>query len=162
MDDALDSLKFEKNFTNRFLYTRVKAVNSFNESEESKERIFSQMLSYGSVALFILLPFFTLFLKLYYIRRKYTYVDHLIFVFHTQTVFFMLFTIFMLFEIFGLNPPLWIFTILFLLYLVLAMKNFYQQGYFKTIAKFMLLNFSYFIVAVMGGVIILIISFAFL
>jgi len=68
----------------------------------------------------------------------------------------------MLFEIFGLNPPLWIFTILFLLYLVLAMKNFYQQGYFKTIAKFMLLNFSYFIVAVMGGVIILIISFAFL
>ena len=54
------------------------------------------------------------------------------------------------------------FTILFLLYLVLAMKNFYQQGYFKTIAKFMLLNFSYFIVAVMGGVIILIISFAFL
>lgn len=162
MDDALDSLKFEKNFTNRFLYTRVKAVNSFNESEENKERFFSQMLSYGSIALFILLPFFTLFLKLYYIRRKYTYVDHLIFVFHTQTVFFMLFTIFMLFEIFGLNPPIWIFTLLFLLYLVLAMKNFYQQGYFKTIAKFSLLNFSYFIVAIMGGVIILIISFAFL
>ena len=61
MDDALDSLKFEKNFTNRFLYTRVKAVNSFNESEESKERIFSQMLSYGSVALFILLPFLRYF-----------------------------------------------------------------------------------------------------
>ena len=162
MDDALDSLKFEKNFTNRFLYTRAKTLNSIGKSKEYREQFGSQMLSYGSVALFILLPFFTLFLKLYYIRRKYTYVDHLIFVFHTQTVFFMLFTIFMLFEIFGLNPPLWIFTILFLLYLVLAMKNFYQQGYFKTIAKFMLLNFSYFIVAVMGGVIILIISFAFL
>ena len=110
MDDALDSLKFEKNFTNRFLYTRVKAVNSFNESEESKERIFSQMLSYGSVALFILLPFFTLFLKLYYIRRKYTYVDHLIFVFHTQTVFFMLFIYFFFLVLLKVQVPRFLFS----------------------------------------------------
>ncbi|MBG7610974.1 DUF3667 domain-containing protein [Polaribacter sp. BAL334] len=160
MDDALDSLKFEKNFTNRFLYTRVKAVNSFNESEENRERFFSQMLSYGSVALFILLPFFTLFLKFFYIRRKYTYVDHLIFVFHTQTVFFMLFTIFILLEIFGLNPTEWIFIILFLLYLILAMKNFYQQGYIKTFAKFILLNLSFLIVASIGVALLFIFSFA--
>ena len=31
--------------------------------------------------------------KFYYVRRKLTYVEHLIFVFHSQKVFFMLFTI---------------------------------------------------------------------
>lgn len=83
---ALDSLGFKKNFTNRFLYTRAKAVNSL-ATKDSREEFLSQIISYSSVALFILLPFFTLFLKLFYIRRKYTYVDHLIFVFHIQTVF---------------------------------------------------------------------------
>lgn len=162
MDDALDSLEYEKNFTNRFLYTRAKTLNTFSKSKESRQQFLSQMLSYGSIALFILLPFFTLFLKFFYIRRKYTYVDHLIFVFHTQTVFFMLFTIFVLLEIFGLKPHLWIFTVLFLFYLFLAMKKFYQQGYLKTFIKFILLNISYSIVLSIGGTIFLLISFAFL
>ncbi|WP_445747571.1 hypothetical protein [Polaribacter sp.] len=162
MDDALDSLKYEKNFTNRFLYTRAKTLNTFGKSKESRQQFLSQMLSYGSVALFILLPFFSIFLKIFYIRRKFTYIDHLIFVFHTQTVFFMLFTIFVILEIFGLKPLLEIFTFLFLLYLFLAMKNFYQQGYLKTFSKFILLNISYSIVLSIGGIIFLIISFAFL
>jgi len=59
MDDALDSLKFEKNFTNRFLYTRVKAVNSFNESEESKSAFLAKC------SLMVQLPclYFSLFLR---------------------------------------------------------------------------------------------------
>ncbi len=160
IDVALDSLNYDKNFTNRFLYTRAKAANSFTKSKETREQFLSQLLSYGSVALFVFLPFFTLFLKLFYIRRKYTYVDHLIFVFHIQTVFFMLFSIFYVLLICGVNPELWIFTILFLLYLIIAMKNFYQQGYFKTFIKFLLLNLSYTIVAIVGVVFLLLISFA--
>ncbi|WP_255513237.1 hypothetical protein [Lutibacter sp. Hel_I_33_5] len=160
IDTALDTLGYDKNFTNRFLYTRAKTVNSFSESKESREQYFSEMLSYGSVSLFILLPFFTLFLKFYYIRRKYTYVDHLIFVFHLQTVFFMLFSIFYVLKIFGVNPELWIFILLFLLYLYLALKKFYQQGYFKTFIKFLLLNFSYCIVGIFGVALVFLISFA--
>lgn len=154
---ALDSLGFEKNFTNRFLYTRAKAVNSL-VTKDSREEFFSQILSYSSVALFILLPFFTLFLKLFYIRRKYTYVDHLIFVFHIQTVFFMLFSIYFILEILDITPETWIFLVLFLVYLIIAMKKFYQQGYLKTIVKFCLLNFSYFLVATIGFSLLSIIS----
>lgn len=160
IDVALDTLGYEKNFTNRFLYTKAKKLNSFSESEESREQFFSEVLSYGSIALFIFLPFFTLFLKFYYIRRKYTYVDHLIFVFHTQTVFFMLFSIFTLLNIFDLKPKIWIFILLFLLYLIIAMKQFYQQGYFKTFLKFLLLNFSYLIVAFIGVIFVFLVSFA--
>lgn len=160
VDVALDSLGFQKNFTNRFLYIKAKRINSFTESEESRQEFFNEVLSYGSVALFIFLPFFTLFLKLYYIRRKYTYVDHLIFVFHVQTVFFMLFSIFVLLQIFDLQPQLWIFIFLFLLYLMIAMKKFYQQGYMKTILKFCLLNISYFAIGVIGVALVFLISFA--
>ena len=160
IDVALDSLGHEKTFLNRFLYTRAKTANAFTKSSDTREQFFSQLLSYGSVALFIFLPLFTLFLKLFYIRRKYLYVDHLIFVFHIQTVFFMLFSIYFLLEIFGANPELWIFTILFLLYLIIAMKKFYQQGYFKTFIKFLLLNFSYSIIAIIGITFVFLISFA--
>lgn len=160
IDDALDSLKQEKTFLNRFLYNRAVVANSFISKKESQEQFISQLLSYGSVALFIFLPFFTLFLKFFYIRRKYTYVDHLVFVFHTQTVFFMLLSIYFLLELFGLKPEVWIFILLFLIYLIIAMKKFYQQGYFKTFTKFCLLNFSYMIFGTIGIILVGLISFA--
>ena len=160
IDDALDSLNREKNFVNRFMYNRAKMINSFVDEKESQEQFINQLLSYGSIALFIFLPLFTIFLKLFYIRGKYTYVDHLIFVFHTQTVFFMLLSIYFLLELFGIKPELWIFTLLFLLYLLIAMRNFYNQGYFKTFVKFLLLNVSYSIIATLGIILVLLISFA--
>lgn len=160
IDAALDTLGYEKNFTNRFLYTKAKRINSFTESEESREEFLGEVLSYGSVALFVFLPFFTLFLRLFYIRRKYTYVDHLIFVFHIQTVFFMLFSIFVLLQIFEIEPSIGVFLLLFLLYLIIAMKNFYQQSFIKTFVKFILLNISYFFVGVIGVALVFIISFA--
>jgi len=160
IDIALDSLGYEKNFSNRFLYTRAKTVHSFTKSKETREQYFNQLLSYGSIALFIFLPIFTLFLKFYYIRRKFTYIDHLVFVFHVQTVFFMLFAFHFIFLIFHLEPKLWIFIILFLLYLYLAMKKFYQQGYIKTFFKFILLNISFGFIGIFGVAILFVISFA--
>lgn len=160
IDVALDSLGYEKNFSNRFLYTRAKTVHSFTKSKETREQYFNQLLSYGSIALFIFLPIFTLFLKFYYIRKKFTYIDHLVFVFHVQTVFFMLFAFHFIFLIFHLEPKLWIFIILFLLYLYLAMKKFYQEGYIKTFFKFILLNISFGFIGIFGVAILFVISFA--
>ncbi|MFT6190925.1 MAG: hypothetical protein ACJAXF_002540 [Polaribacter sp.] len=159
VDVGLDSLSYEKNFTNRFLFTKTKSLYSLTKNQESKDQFFSKVLSYGSIAIFIFLPLFTLFLKFFYIRRKYTYIDHLIFVFHSQTVFFMLFTIFLLLKLGSLNPKIWVFLVLFLLYLIIAMKKFYGQGYLKTILKFLLLNLSFIIVGGIGVTFLFIISF---
>ncbi|PQJ79366.1 hypothetical protein [Polaribacter porphyrae] len=160
IDPALDSLGYEKNFTNRFLFTKAKNLNSITKDEDSRSQFFSQVLSSGSVALFLLLPFFTLFLRFFYIRRKFGYVDHLIFVFHVQTVFFMLFSIFFILRICKLKPEIWIFIVLFLLYLIIAMKKFYQQGYIKTFFKFLLINMSYFFIAFVGVILVFLVSFA--
>lgn len=160
IDESLDSLQKEKTFFNRFTYSRAKVINSLITEGKSQEQFRNQLLSSSSIALFILLPFFTLFLKLLYLRKKYTYVDHLVFVFHTQTVFFMLLAIYFLAKLFGFTPTLWIFTVLFLLYLLLAMREFYQQDYFKTFVKFILLNFTYFLISIFGIVIVGLVSFA--
>lgn len=158
IDEALDSLKYEKNFTNRFFYTKVKTGESMFK-KENRDKFLSELLSYASISLFIFLPIFTIFLKLFYVRRKYTYVDHLIFVFHTQTVLFMLLTIITFIDIFVTTKSWWIFIIIFLMYLFLAMKKFYQQGFFKTFIKFLLLNIFYFFMASIGIVVVGLVSF---
>ena len=158
-DKALDSLKVSKNFKNRFMYQKAKLINEITSNNESKEKFLNESLSYGSVSLFVFLPLFTLFLKLFYIRRKYTYVDHLIFVFHTQTVLFMILTLFYLLSFFTSIKSVWIFILLFLMYLFLAMKKFYGQGFFKTFIKFTLLNIVYFFMSIFGAILVTLITF---
>ncbi|WP_272150689.1 DUF3667 domain-containing protein [Tenacibaculum aiptasiae] len=160
IDDALDSLKYEKTFLNRFFYSRAEVANSFVDKKEMREQFLNQMLSYGSISLFILLPIFTFFLKIFYIRRRYTYVEHLIFVFHTQTVFFLLITLYIILDFFTQTAEEGIFTLLFLIYLFIAMKSFYKQGYFKTFVKFSLINMVYLFLATIGIVIVGTASFA--
>ena len=160
IDTALDSLHQEKTFFNRFMYSRAQIMSSVVDKKEAREQFFSQLLSYGSVALFVFLPFFTLFLRLFYVRRKFNYVDHLIFVFHTQTVFFLLLSILSLISIFTDVKYIWIFLGLFLVYLFLAMKKFYNQGYLKTIAKYSILNLVYLFMGGIGVLIVGLISFA--
>ncbi len=160
IEDALDSLNVEHTFFNRFLYSRVKAFNAMAGDNKKREDFLKQMISYTSISMFIFLPLFTLFLKLFYIRRKYSYVEHLVFVFHTQTVFFLLSIIFYLVYYFKPNDYLiTIFLLLFLIYLFLSMRRFYQQGRFKTFMKFILVNFSFFIVSTIGAILIMGITF---
>jgi len=160
IEKALDSLKAEDTFFNRFLYSRVQTVNENGSDNDNFTQLKKQFISYVSISLFVFLPLFTLFLKLYYVRRKYTYVEHLVFVFHTQTVFFLLSIIFYLIYYFKPKDYMWgIFSLLFIIYLYLAMRRFYQQGRFKTFLKFILVNFSFFFVSIFGVVIIGLITF---
>lgn len=161
VNNALDSLEMDKTFTNRFLYSRTEVLNSFLSKRGETDKFYRQILSYASIALFILLPLFTLFLKIIYIRRKYTYVEHLVFVFHTQTVFFLLSSVFYLIGYFKeAEFLLGIFLLLFIIYLFMAMKRFYGQGYFKTFVKYLMANFVFTMLALIGSFIISFIAFA--
>lgn len=161
IDSALDSLKMEKTFGHRFLYSRVEVFNSFMSKESETQKFYSQILSYASIALFILLPLFAFFLRVIYIRRKLTYVEHLVFVFHTQTVFFLLFSAFYLIGYFkNTEFLLSVFFLLFAVYLFMAMKKFYEQGYFKTFIKYIIANFVFFLLAFLGSFTISFLAFA--
>lgn len=159
---ALDSLGYKKTFWNKMYYQQT--INSNKNYEKYKregtKEFFKTMVSYISISLFIFLPFFTLLLCLMYLRKKFTYIENLVFVFHVQTVFFLLLAIFYLLNLFlDTDGFLVVFTILFAFYLYKALRNFYQQRRLKTMIKFILLNSLYMFLAGIGFTIIAILSF---
>lgn len=162
-EQALDSLGYQKTFWNTFFYQQVKkAENNITQlnTDEGVKNLTNKFTSYISISLFVFLPVFTLFLKLLYIRRKFTYMEHLVFVFNTQTVFFLLFIIFYLLNlVVKMENVTWIFVLLFLIYLYKALRHFYQQGHFKTVLKFILLNSYYAFLGLVGVIIVAVISF---
>lgn len=163
INDALDSLSLSKTFSNKFWYSRAKLINEFSDgNEESTKQFVKEVMSYVSIALFLMLPVFCFFLKLLYFKNKYTYVEHLVFVFYTQSVFFILLTVFQIIGFFTKSTThlLNFFTLLFLIYLFVAMKRFYKQSYGKTFLKFCLVNSIYVLLSVVGSLSLLMITFA--
>lgn len=162
-EEAMDNLGYKKSFWNTFYYQQVKKAEANwaqLKTDEGVKNLIKKFISYISISLFVFLPVFTLFLKLLYIRKKFTYMEHLVFVFNTQTVFFLLFIIFYLLSlVFKMENTTWIFVLLFLVYFYKSLRNFYGQKRFITIVKFILLNSFYTFLAIVGVVIVAGISF---
>jgi len=162
-EQALDSLGYQKTFWNTFYYQQVKKAEA-NIAQLSTEtgvkNLIKKFTSYISISLFVFLPVFTLFLKWLCFRKKYTYMEHLVFVFNTQTVFFLLIIIFYLLNlVFKMENASWIFVLLFLIYLYKALRYFYGQGHFRTTLKFLILNSFYMFLALVGALIVAVVSF---
>jgi hypothetical protein len=158
--DALQKLGYENTYWNIFYYSKSQNINKMKDDPEFRKSYWDNIISKISVALFFLLPIFTLLVALLYIRNKYNYTEHLVFVFHVQTVFFILLIFFMIMN--RMVESEWImisFFLIFLFYLYKALRNFYGQGRFKTIIKFFILNFFFVILSFIGGVVISFLAF---
>ncbi len=158
--EAVKDLGYEQTYWNIFYYSKAQNINKMKNDPEFRKSYWDNIVSKISVALFFLLPIFTFVLALLYIRNKYNYTEHLVFVFHVQTVFFILLMFFMIVN--RMVGSEWIMTsffFIFLFYLYKALRNFYQQGRIKTIIKYLLLNTFFVILASIGGVIISFIAF---
>ncbi|MEI9992128.1 MAG: DUF3667 domain-containing protein [Rhizomicrobium sp.] len=97
-------------------------------------------------ALFLLLPLYALLLALFYIRRRKDYflVDHLVFSFSIHTfVFVAVMVAIGLTQILSGDIVAWLFFAVVSLYIFLAMKRFYAQGWFKTALKFLAISAVY-------------------
>ncbi len=104
----------------------------------------------------LMMPALALILKLLYIRRKRYYIEHLVFSFHYHAVAFFVASIGMLIglvqqrmnpDAYIEEPPLIIpiVYIIIVIYLFFAMKKVYNQGFFKTFAKYLFIGLSYLI-----------------
>jgi len=97
-----------------------------------------------STALFFLMPFFALVMKLLYIRRDYFYAEHLSFTIYYYNFFYLAGSLMMVFNII---PALdWISVLIgcwIYFYLLFAMKRMYAQGWGKTILKFGIFTFLF-------------------
>jgi len=117
--------------------------------------------------MFIILPIFALFLKLFYAFSKRFYTEHLVFLLHNHSFIYMLLMVQIglgfgeeklltidhwaaqtasgIFSFISVILGFWMFT-----YVFLAVKRFYRQGWFATIFKSISLGFIYFIMLVIG------------
>jgi hypothetical protein len=86
----------------------------------------------------LFIPFMALFHSLIYIRRKYYYVEHLVFVVHCTSLAFLLFIILIGLVYLGVSELVTLFFLIFPLYILFAMKRFYKQNWTKTIFKWLL------------------------
>lgn len=143
---ALASLEYRDSFYHSWLYDKVTDAMHFDP-----EIFGSYVIGKLPFIIFFFLPVFALFIWLLYVRRPYTYMEHLIFTFHNQTVLFVLFGIGWMFDDFAdSNWGMTLATLGFLFYLYKAMRRFYGQGRVKTFLKFLILNQLFFILAMVA------------
>jgi hypothetical protein len=146
--------RYEVNsFISKVVFTQtIKAI-------KKEDAIFEYFIGRLSWTFFLLVPLFALILKLVYIRRKQFYVEHLVFTFHFHAFLFSIISILILFE--NIFPKELIVALSFYIpiYLFISMKKHYQQGFRKTLLKYLLLLMSYVIVFAITTIITMMIIF---
>jgi len=111
--------------------------------------------------MFLLLPLYALLLALFHVRRRKDFylVDHLVFSLNIHTfVFVVLMLSVGLAQIMSGELVTWVFFIAMSVYIFLAMKRFYEQGWVITTVKFLLISGIYcifFLAPAMVGVLAL-------
>lgn len=96
------------------------------------------------ISMFFLLPIFALILKLLNYKRG-RFSHHLVFSFYFFSFLFMTFSVMLLIN-FIWDIPIWIEVLVAMstfFYLFLAMKHFYEQGYFKSFLKSSIATFLF-------------------
>jgi ribosomal protein L32 len=152
LDEAVTKYGIENSKGNQLAFN---AAQSMVKAKREPGAYLNSLISKLPFTTFFFLPVFTIFVWLAYIRKKHTYTDHLIFSFHNQSLLFILLIISSLIDsVFG-TASSGIFLLIFSIYLYKAMRNFYKQGRFKTIVKYVFLNTIFVILASIGVVVLL-------
>jgi len=134
-----------------------KTLTYFSNVLSSPKNLASNILKYLSWAFFVLLPVYALLLALLYVRKRLHFIRHLVFSVHVHSFIFLVHIIFALIVMLLPDISNWSFLITLAVsqvYLYLALKRFYQQGYGKTAVKFLLLGFLYSIILVTVSVLV--------
>ena len=108
-----------------------------------ESQLASTMISSVSWSIILMMPCVALVLYFLYKRRRFYYIENLIFTFHFHSFVFIVLTILIL----GLHIfPYWVYLLSFFIiqaFLFFSMWKVYGQGIFKTLLKQFILNISY-------------------
>lgn len=151
-EDTVTKYGIEESAENRISF---RTARSLRRAMKQPGSFFNDLMAKLPIATFFFLPVFSVFVWLVYIRKNYTYTDNLVFSFHNQALFFILLIVnFLIDSIFKLETA-WIFLLVFAVYLYKSMRNFYKQGRFKTIIKYLFLNTVFIILAWVAALMLL-------
>lgn len=148
---ALDSLNHENSSINRWIYKKAITLERVRKDPTT---FGNYLISKTPFFFFFFTPFFALFFLLIYSKNKFTYLAHVIFIFHVFSFLFLLSLIFAIPEyIFNIDFLIGILFFLILpIYFYKALRNFYNQNRYKTILKFVFLAVVFGISAILAGI----------
>ena len=138
-NQVLDSLRWERNQRNLF-----KARQGIRLANLEKKEFFEFFMGKISLMMFAMLPFVALFMKLLYVRRRRYYMEHLTFMLHTHAFTFLVLALVLLYDYYTdtSQAVLWG-TLLIIVYVTVAFRRVYRQGWFRTLSKMFILFMSY-------------------
>ena len=167
-DSALDAGKVKDNWLRRkLIYKNIELNERYQNQGWQVFKDFQNIFLHSLPQIFfILLPLVALILKLLYFRRKeFYYVNHIIFTIHFYIFGFICMLILLGLEELNANLEWGLITFIqviiglgILFYLYKAMRNFYRQRRAKTVFKFLLLYFMFFITSLLLFIIFFIYS----
>lgn len=158
--DSLADVNGVKGFLPRMVF--IQQIKIMRNGGSFAQFIFGKMLW----MVLLMMPALSFILKLLYIRRKKYFVEHLIFSFHYHAfAFFMVSIVLIIGNLAAKNSEddLWALfagwaSLYLMVYLFMAMRRVYLQGFLKTFFKFSVLNFSYIFVFITCLSLIILIS----
>ena len=146
------------------LNQKLEAMGMKEDTNAFRRKFYTQMLKFYEqqgggiiqvlydtipIAMFLLLPLFAVFLKIFYWKPA-TFAHHLVFSFYFFTFMFTTFCVILLvnkvWEI-----PIWIevlFCFSFILYLMIALRNFYRSSWLGAFFKASIISFLYTLIIV--------------
>ncbi|WOJ97794.1 DUF3667 domain-containing protein [Congregibacter brevis] len=116
-------------------------TNASQVSDDPGDYI-GQLFEYLPQVMFIMLPLFALLLKLVYLTSPFHYLQHLVFALHYHTFVYLLYLLTVLLELASLRVD-GLFSMMLIIYLVLALRRTYASGWPGAIGKTLFLLFSY-------------------
>lgn len=138
-NQVLDSLRWERNTRNLF-----KARQGIRLANLEQKEFVEFFMGKISLMMFAMLPFVALFMKLLYVRRRRYYMEHLTFMLHIHAFTFLVLALVLLYD-YNTDTSqavLWG-TLLILVYVTVAFRRVYRQGWFRTLSKMFILFMSY-------------------
>lgn len=142
---ALDSLGYASSKTNFFLYSKHKDIERV---KNNPTRFIQYLLSKTPFFLFFFAPIIALFFWLVYSKKKFNYMEHLVFIFHIFSWIFVVLIICLLPDRLLPSDNALAAIILLLIgpfYFYKALRNFYKEKRRYTLPKFVFLNFVFYV-----------------
>jgi hypothetical protein len=139
MTDLLDLKPMELNEKYKIngFFTRLYINQAAKIIKNPGNAIYYALSGFSWVAI-MFIPFMALMLKLLYLRRKFYYVEHLVFLVHTTSMLFLLIILIMALEFLLGKETFYLLLLPYPVYLLYAFKRFYRQNWFKTITKWVI------------------------
>jgi hypothetical protein len=123
------------------------------EPREALRQIVSDYLGHVPQTMFVLLPLFAGLLKVLYLFRRRFYVEHFVFALHVHAFAFVTYLAMIVVR---WPPAVALLFAWLVVYLYLALKKVYGQGWLTTLAKYAVMGTVYFCVASLAAVLTLV------